>query len=81
MLGGGFTPDYQLRLLRRGRAHYVAERAVHEIVTLDGAEGHLQSPLIHYNYLTWEQFHRKQRVYAAYEAQILARSRHSPAAA
>lgn len=72
MLGGGFTPDYQLRLLRRSNAHYVAERAVHEIVTLDGPEGHLRSPLIHYNYLTWEQFHRKQRVYAAYEAQILA---------
>jgi len=70
--GGGFAPDYQLRLLKRGNAAYVAERAVHEIVTLAGAEGYVSAPLVHYNYLTWEQFHRKQRVYAAYEARILA---------
>ena len=70
--GGGFFPDYQLRLLRRNAAHYVPEREVHEIVALAGAEGYLSAPLIHYNYATWAQFHRKQRVYAAYEARILA---------
>lgn len=72
MLGGGFTPDYQLRLLKRGCARYAPEREVHEIVRLEGQEGRLESPLIHYNYLTWDQFHRKQRAYAAYEARILA---------
>ncbi len=72
MRGGGFTPDYQLRLLRRGAAHYVPDRQVHEIVELNGAEGYLTHPLIHYNYLSWDQFHRKQRIYAAYEARILA---------
>lgn len=72
MRGGGFYPDHQLRLLRRAAAHYVAERAVHEIVTLAGPEGYLAEPLIHHNYATWVQFHRKQRVYAKYEAQILA---------
>ena len=70
--GGGFFPDYQLRLLRRQAAHYVPEREVHEIVALAGAEGRLGEPLIHYNYATWAQFHRKQQVYAAYEARILA---------
>ena len=70
--GGGFYPDYQLRLLRRGKATYVAEREVHEIVQVDGAEGYLREPLIHHNYLTWAQFHRKQGVYSAYEARILA---------
>jgi len=72
MRGGGFSPDYQLRLLRRGAARYVADRQVHEIVELAGAEAYLRKPLIHYNYLSWEQFHRKQRFYAAYEARILA---------
>ena len=72
MLGGGFTPDYQLRLLKRAAARYDPERQVHEIVPLDGEEGHLREPLIHYNYLTWEQFDGKQRRYAAYEARILA---------
>lgn len=72
MRGGGFTPDYQLRLLRRGAAHYDMAREVHEIVNLDGAEGYLQNPLVHFNYATWSQFHHKQRRYAAYEARILA---------
>lgn len=70
--GGGFSPDYQLRLLRRGAARYDPARQVHEVVELDGAAGYLHEPLLHYNYLSWEQFNRKQRVYAAYEARILA---------
>lgn len=72
MRAGGFSPDYQLRLLRRDAARYVPEREVHEIVELAGPEGYLHHPLIHYNYQTWAQFHRKQRFYAAYEARILA---------
>jgi glycosyltransferase involved in cell wall biosynthesis len=72
MRAGGFFPDYQLRLLRRAAAHYVAEREVHEIVEIAGSQGKLVAPLLHYNYETWSQFHRKQKVYAAYEAQILA---------
>lgn len=72
MRGGGFYPDYQLRLMRRARARYDPEREVHEIVAIDGPEGYLAQPLIHYNYLTWQQFHDKQQVYARYEARILA---------
>ncbi len=68
---GGYYPDYQLRLLRRESARYVPEREVHEIVNLDGPEGHLQTPIIHYNYSDWSQFHQKQRFYSAYEARIL----------
>ena len=70
--GGGYSPDYQLRLIRRGRAHYVPEREVHEIVDLDGNEAFLEEPLIHYNYASWADFHRKQRSYSRYEARILA---------
>ena len=70
--GGGYWPDYQLRLLRRDHARYVAEREVHEIVELDGESAQLDAPLIHYNYADWSQFQRKQRVYARYEARILA---------
>lgn len=70
--GGGFWPDYQLRLLRRHRAAYDLTRPVHEVVVLDGPAGHLQEPLIHLNYHAWSQFHAKQRRYARYEARILA---------
>jgi glycosyltransferase involved in cell wall biosynthesis len=72
MSGGGFTPDYQLRLLQRHCAHYDLAREVHEIVELDGEAGYLDEPLIHYNYASWAQFHAKQRRYAHYEARILA---------
>jgi len=68
--GGGFFPDYQLRLLKRRAAHYTRE--VHELAEVDGPVDYLVEPLIHYNYLSWPQFYQKQRVYAAYEARILA---------
>lgn len=69
----GWFPDYQLRLLRRARAHYAPDRVVHELVELDGTEGHLQSPLIHWNYETVEEFTRKQTYYARYDAERLQR--------
>jgi hypothetical protein len=73
MRGGGFYPDHQLRLLRRCACHYVLDREVHEVVEAEGTEGRLVNPLLHFNYMTWRQFHAKQRVYAAYEARILSK--------
>lgn len=69
--GAGWFPDYQTRLLRVGAAHYDPERQVHELVLLDGPERTLENPLVHYNYASLDQFHRKQRAYSAYDAQIL----------
>ena len=68
---GGWSPDYQLRLLRVADARYDPARPVHEVVLLDGPEGHLEEPLIHYNYATIGDFVRKQRQYVDYEAEIL----------
>ena len=68
---GGWYPDYQLRLLKAGRAHYDLGRKVHEVVVLGGSEGHLENPLIHHNYRTLGDFTRKQRQYVGYEAEIL----------
>lgn len=67
---GGWYPDYQLRLLKLGHAHYDPEREVHEVVILDGPEGHLQEPLIHHNYRTLGQFAAKQSQYVTLEAGI-----------
>lgn len=67
---GGWYPDYQLRLLRLGYAHYDMTREVHEIVELDGQEGHLREPLIHHNYRTVRQFIAKQQQYVDLEAGI-----------
>jgi glycosyltransferase involved in cell wall biosynthesis len=70
-LGAGWFPDYQMRLLRRGRARYDPSRKVHELVILDGPEGYLKNALIHYNYDTAQEFRRKQARYLEYDAQIL----------
>jgi hypothetical protein len=68
--GGGYYPDFQLRLLRRSTAHY-APRPVHEIVSINGRERYLGAPLLHYNYRDWPHFHAKQRIYTRFEAQNL----------
>jgi (heptosyl)LPS beta-1,4-glucosyltransferase len=67
---GGWYPDYQLRLIKRGFGHYDPTRQVHELVLLDGPEGYLEQALIHYNYATLGQFIHKQRQYIDLEADI-----------
>jgi len=71
MRGGGWFPDPQLRLLRRGTARYDPTRPVHEVVILDGAAGTLDNVLIHYNYDSVAQFRHKMLRYTAFEASIL----------
>lgn len=71
MRGGGWYPDYQLRLLRRGRARYDPARPVHEVVILEGEAGYLESVLIHYNYDSVGQFRQKMLRYTAFEAAAL----------
>ncbi|GAB4311980.1 MAG: glycosyltransferase family 2 protein [Phototrophicales bacterium] len=70
----GWYPDYQTRLLRIGGAYYDPERSVHEVVVLvrgENALGTLTEHITHYNYKDAAHFAAKQRVYTAYEAQIL----------
>ncbi len=64
----GWSPDHQLRLLRRGFAHYQEDRLVHELVELQGEAGYLRHPFIHYNYATFGEFVARQRRYSALEA-------------
>ena len=69
--GAGYWPDYQMRLIKRGRARY--DRPASEIVVLDGPAGDLQQPLIHYNYETIAQFRAKQTFRIDFEATNLYR--------
>jgi glycosyltransferase involved in cell wall biosynthesis len=71
MRGGGWYPDHQLRLLRRDRARYDPAHPVHELVILDGPAGHLQNPLVHYNYDTVAQFRHKMGRYTHFEVRML----------
>ncbi len=63
MQAGGFHPDFQLRLLRRGRVSYKDAAKVHEEARVDGRVVSLAEPLLHYNYASWQEFHSRQRVY------------------
>lgn len=69
--GGGWYPDYQLRVLRRAQAHYDLTREVHELVMLDGEADYLQTPLIHYNYRDLTHFIEKQERYTDHAARDL----------
>jgi glycosyltransferase involved in cell wall biosynthesis len=69
--GGGWAPDYQLRVIRRGCGRYDESRQVHEVLDLDGPAGYLSQRLLHFNYESIRQFLAKQRVYTAMEADAL----------
>ena len=66
----GWSPDYQPRVLLKGKARFDPERKVHELVLWDGPVGYLKQPLIHYNYETLAQFRKKQTQYTQFEAQV-----------
>lgn len=67
----GWYPDFQMRLLRRGKARYDPARQVHELVILEGDAGYLTEPFVHYNYRDIAQFRAKQNRYVQYDARIL----------
>lgn len=66
--GGGWWPDYQLRLFRTDSGRYDPAWPVHEVVRVDGPVGRLENPLIHINYTTVGEIFAKQARYARLEA-------------
>lgn len=67
----GWSPDYQPRVLKKGRAWFDVSRPVHELVIAQGKEGFLETPLVHFNYETVAQFRAKQERYTEFEAQMM----------
>lgn len=64
---GGWYPDWQMRLLRRGYARY-EERIVHEHILLDGEPGFLNAPVIHKDYKGIERWFDRHNHYSSLEA-------------
>ena len=64
---GGWFPDYQLRLFRRGKAKY-EKRIVHEHMVIDGHAGYLQQPLIHHDFKGLERYFDRHNTYSSMEA-------------
>ena len=59
----GWYPDYQLRLARRGTAHF-ADRLVHETLETDRKCGTFKHDLIHYTYRDMDDVVRKTVSYS-----------------
>lgn len=68
---GGWYPDYQLRLFRRGRGAFT-ESAVHESVRVDGPVGRLRAPLVHQSYRGIDEFVARANRYSELAARELA---------
>ncbi len=65
--GGGFYPDAQLRLIRKGKGRF-RPRAVHEAIEVEGKVLQLQNDMLHYAYRDVEQFAQTMDKYARLSA-------------
>ncbi len=65
---GGFYPDAQLRLFKRGAGKF-GQRLVHEAIKMTGPVGMLKHPMQHYAYKTVEDFAAAMDKYARLSAQ------------
>jgi len=63
----GWQNDWVVRLFRKGRGTH-PERHVHEQVVVDGPVGTLRGPLLHYSCRSLEDYWRKLRRYAYWNA-------------
>ena len=68
----GWSPDYVLRLFRRGQARF-SDALVHESVQMQGSAAQLQQPLLHYSYQDLEEVLTKLNHYSSAAATMLER--------
>ncbi len=68
-------PDYNLRLIRRGKGRY-EDRIVHEHVVVDGSAEYLENPLIHRDEKGIERWLDRHNRYSSMEAFETWRTRH-----
>lgn len=65
---GGQYPDYLIRFVRRGSAHFPC-KSVHEQIAIDGRVSYLVHPLLHYPYGSIREYWRKANAYISLTAQ------------
>jgi len=74
---GGQYPDTQLRLFRRGKAHFPCKH-VHEKLEVQGQTGSLKNPMIHYTNRTPFEALGKLDFYSTFNARVMVRAGISP---
>ncbi len=67
MRKGGQYPDYVIRLVRRGYAHFPC-KSVHEQIGVDGPVGYLKNPLSHRSYDSIAEYWHKANSYIDLQA-------------
>jgi hypothetical protein len=67
---GGQYPDYVIRLVRKGKAHF-PQKTVHEQIAVEGEVGYLKHPMLHNSYPTRADYWRKAAAYTSLTAQTL----------
>lgn len=67
---GGWRPDYNWRLARRGKARYT-ETQMHASLRIEGRTGTLKESIVHYSFLTLESVLDKMNRYSSGSAQDL----------
>jgi glycosyltransferase involved in cell wall biosynthesis len=72
MQKGGQYPDYVMRLVRNGKAHFPAKN-VHEQIEVDGKTARLTEPMEHISYRTKEDYWRKADSYIALTVDVMIR--------
>lgn len=70
---GGFYPDAQLRLIKKGAGNF-NDRLVHEAIKVSGPVGVLTNAMNHYAYATVEEFSEAMEKYARLSASEFART-------
>lgn len=74
MSKGGQYPDYVIRLVRRGKAHFPC-KTVHEQIEVAGKTGYLVQPLLHYSYRTFGDYWKKANHYINLTADTMKRNK------
>ena len=67
---GGWRPDYNWRLARRGKARWT-ETQVHSVMKVEGRSDRLRESIIHYSFPTMESVLEKVNRYSTWSAQDL----------
>jgi len=67
----GWQTDKNFKLFRRGKAHFKEDLLVHETLIVNGSIGILKNKLIHYSYISYEDYRGKMVAYGKLKAREL----------
>lgn len=65
----GTQNDKNFRLFRKSKCHYIADKKVHETLTVDGNTGTLKHKLLHYSVESYDSYKTKMLHYGSLKGQ------------